>query len=183
MWYNYSIRGPMKSQISNRLVIAAMFVAMVPFSLAAGHQDNNQASTQIVSRGAPDRFIGIWKLHADKTPHAGTFNQVITIEGQGKNYKFTYDQSVGNGREDHLWYVTEMKGEIVTDTHMNGQPMPGKSRITRIDSGSFKVEGEIQKDVYRVSSDAQTMKLQRTYSVQTRPNVLHDVSLVFDRQK
>jgi len=183
MWYNYSIRGPMKPQISNRLVIAAMFVAMVPLSLAAGHQDNNQASTQTSLQGIPDRFIGVWKLRVDKTPHAGTFSEVITIEGQGKNYKFTYDQSFGNGTENHLWYVTEMKGEIVTDTHMNGQLVPGKSRITRIDSGSFKVEGEIQKEVCKVSSDGQIMKLQRTYSVRTRPNVLHDVSLVFDRQK
>jgi len=161
-----------------------MFVAMVPFSLAAGHQDNNQASTQIVSRGAPDRFIGIWKLHADKTPHAGTFNQVITIEGQGKNYKFTYDLSVGNGTENHLWYVTEMKGEIVTDAHINGEAVPGKSRITRIDSSSLKVEGEIQKGIYKVSVDGQIMKLQRTFLVQVgRPNVAKDVLLLFDREK
>jgi hypothetical protein len=67
---------------------------------------------------------------------------------------------------------------------MNGQPVPGKSRITRIDSGSFKVEGEIQKDVYNVSTDGQTMKSQRTYFVQAgRPNVLHDTLLRFDRQK
>jgi len=183
MWYNYSIEGPMKPQISNRLVIAAMFVATVPLSLAAGHQNNNQASAQTAPQGVADRFLGVWKLRVDKTPHAGTFSEVITIEGQGKDYKFTYDQSFGNGTEYHLWYVTEMKGEIVTDTHMNGQPVPGKSRITRIDSGSFKVEGEAQKDVFKVSADGQTMKLQRAYSVQTRPNVLHDVSLVFDRQK
>ena len=160
-----------------------MFVAMIPFPLAAGHQDNNQAaSTQTALQGVPDRFIGVWKLRMDKTPHARAFGEVITIEGQGKNYKFTYDQSFENGTENHLWYVTEMKGEIVTDTHMNGQPIPGKFRITRIDSGSFEVDGEIQKDVYKVSSDGQTMKLQRTYSVHTRPNVLHDISLVFDRQ-
>ena len=173
----------MKPQISNPLVIAAMFVALVPLSLAAGHQDNNQASNQIASQGVSDRFVGIWKLRADKTSQTGSLSQVITIEGQGKDYKFTYHLSVGNGTENHLWYVTEMKGEIVTAAHLNGQPVPGKSRITRIDSSSFKEEGEVQTDVYKVSPDGQTMKLQRTYSVQTRPNVLHDVSLVFDRQK
>jgi hypothetical protein len=173
----------MKPQISNRLVIAAMIVALVPLSFAAGHQDNNQAPNQIASQGVSDRFIGIWKLRADKTSQTGSLSQVITIEDQGKNYKFTYDLSVGNGKENHLWYITEMKGKIVTDSHLNGQPIPGKSRITRIDSSSFKVEGEIQKDVFKVSLDGQTMKVQTTYSVQTRPNVLHDVSLVFDRQK
>ena len=76
-----------------------------------------------------------------------------------------------------------MKGEATRPIQTNGHPMPGKSRVTRIDSGSFKVEGEIQTDVYKVSSDGETMKLQRTYSVQTRPNVLHDANLVFDRQK
>jgi hypothetical protein len=173
----------MKPQILNRLVMAAMFVVLVPLSLAAGHQDNNQASNQIAPQGVSDRFIGIWKLRVDKTSQAGSFSQVVTIEGQGKDYKFTYDQSVGTGTENHWWYVTDMKGEIVKPMQMNGQPMPGKPRVTRIDSSSFKVEGEVQKDVYKVSPDGQTMKLQRTYSVQTRPNVLHDVSLVFDRQK
>ena len=173
----------MKPPKSNRLVIAAMFIAMVPISLLAGHQDNNQATTRNDSQEAPDRFIGVWKLRADKTPQAATFSEVMTIEGQGKFYKFTYDQSFGNGAEEHLCYVTEMKGEIVTEPCVNGQPKPGKSRVTRIDSGTFKMESEIQKDVYKVSSDGQTMKLQRTYSMQTRPNVLHDVSLVFDRQK
>jgi hypothetical protein len=185
MWYNYSNRAPMKPQISNRLVIAAMFVATVPLSLAAGHQDNNQASTQTVLQGVPDRFIGVWKLRVDRPPHAGTFSEVMTIEGRGKNYKFTYDQSFGNRTEYHLWYVTEMKGEIVTDTHVNGQPKPGKSRITRIDSGSFKVEGEIQKDVYKVSSDGQTMKLRRTFptGMVIGTTRLQDESMLYDRQK
>src|SRR5260370_11757820 len=142
MWYNFSTQGGrMKPQISNRLVIAAMFVALVPLSLAASHQDNNQASTQIASQGVSDRFIGIWKLRVDKTSQAGSFSQVITIEGQGKDYKFTYDLSVGTGTENHWWYVTDMKGEIVKPMQMNGQPMPGKPpRITRIDSSRFKVE-------------------------------------------
>ncbi|HKM67334.1 MAG TPA: hypothetical protein VJX70_09230 [Candidatus Acidoferrum sp.] len=173
----------MKKRISSRAVIASVLIAFFPH-FGAAHQDKSQASTQIASQGIPDRFIGVWKLRVDNTPHAGTFGQVITIEGQGKNYKFTYDLSVGNGTEDHLWYITEMKGEIVTAKHMNGQPVSGKSRITRIDSSSFKVEGQVQKDVYKVSSDGQTMKLQRTYFVQAgRPNVLRDALLLFDRQK
>jgi len=173
----------LKMRISNRVVIASVLVALLPHP-GAGHQDKNQASTQVASQGVPDRFIGVWKLRVDKAPHAGTFSQVITIEGQGKDYKFTYDQSAGNGTEYHWWYVTDMKGEIVKPVQINGQPMPGKPRITRIDSSSFKVEGEIQKDVYKVSSDGQTMELQRTYLVQTaRPNMLQDVRLLFDRQK
>jgi hypothetical protein len=172
-----------KPPISNQLVVAAMVTAMVSFPLAAVHQDNSQASNNAAVQGIPDRFIGVWKMRVDKTRLPGSFSEVVTIEGLGKNYKFTYDQSFGNGTENHWWYVTEMEGKIVTDTHMNGQPTPGKSRITRIDSESFKVEGEIQKDVYKVSSDGQTMKLQRTYSMQTRPSVLHDTSFVFDRQK
>jgi hypothetical protein len=167
--------------MSYRVTIAFMLFALLPHP-NAGHQDNNQVSTQIAPQGVSDRFIGVWKLRVDKT-HAGTFSQVITIEGQGKDYKFTYDQSFGNGTEYHWSYVTDMKGEATRPIQTNGHPMPGKSRVTRIDSGSFKVEGEIQTDVYKVSSDGETMKLQRTYSVQTRPNVLHDANLVFDRQK
>src|SRR5579862_6332393 len=165
----------MKPQILNRLAIAAVFVALVSVSIAAGHRDNNQASNQIAPQGVSDRFIGIWKLRVDKTSQAVSFSQVLTIEGQEQGYKFTYDQSVGTGTENHWWYVTDMKGETVKPMQMNGQPMPGKPRVTRIDSTSFKVEGEVQRDVYKVSPDGQTMKLQRSYSAQTRPNVLHDV--------
>jgi len=173
----------MKPQIANRLVLATLFVATVPISLSVGHQNNKQASAQTALQGVPDRLIGVWKLRADKTSHAGSVSEVITIEAQGKNYKFTYDQSFGSGMESHLWYVSEMKGEVVTDTHLNGQPRPGKSRITRIDGESFEVEGEIQKDLYKVSSDGQTMEVHRTYSAQTRPTGPHDFSLVFERQK
>jgi hypothetical protein len=162
-----------------------MIVALVPLSHAAGHQENNQASTQTTPQGVPDRFIGVWKLRVDKTPHAETFSEVITIEGQqGKDYKFTYDVAAGSGRENRWSYVTDMKGETVKPVQMNGQPMPSSSRVTRIDSTSFKVEGEIQKDIYKVGADGQTLKLQRTWLVQVgRPNMATDVVMVFDRQK
>jgi hypothetical protein len=173
----------MKRQISNRLVVAAMIVALLPSFVEAGHPENAQSTAQVAPSGSADRFVGVWKLRVEKASPAGTFSQLITIETQGKEYKFTCDQSVGNGTEDHWWCVTNMKGEIVKPLRTNGQPMPGKPHVTRIDSGSFKVESEIQKDIYKVSSDGQTMKLRRTYSAQTRPNVLHDASLVFDRQK
>jgi hypothetical protein len=173
----------LKKRISKRLVIAAVLAAILSHP-GAGHQDNNRASTQVTPQGVSDRFIGIWKKRADKTPHAGTFSEVITIEDQGKDYKFTYDLSAENGFEIHFWYATDMKGEIVKAMQMNGQPMPGKSRVTRIDSSRFKVEGAIQRDIYKVSSDGQTMKLQRTYSAQVgSPNMVKDALLLFDRQK
>lgn len=172
----------MKRQISNQMAIAAVLVVLLA-GRSAGHQDNNQASTQVASQRVSERFIGVWKLREGKTPHAGSFSELMTIERQGEHYKFTHDQLFGSV-QNHLSYTTDMRGEIVTAAQMNGQPIPGKSRITRIDSSSFKVDGEILKDVYKVSSDGQTMKKQRTFFVQAgRPNVLHDSLLVFDRQK
>ena len=88
-----------------------------------------------------------------------------------------------NGKENHLSYVTDMKGETVKSVQKDGQPALGKSRITRIDSSSFKVESEIERGIYKVSTDGQTMKVKTTYSVTTRPNVLKDSELLFDRQK
>jgi hypothetical protein len=62
--------------------------------------------------------------------------------------------------------------------------MPGKLHVTRIDSSRFKVKGEIQREIYKVSSDGQTMNLQRTYLVQVgSPNMVKDALLLFDRQK
>ena len=147
-----------------RLAVAWVFVALLP-GPNKGQQDKNQASTQIASQGLPDRFIGVWKLRTDKWSHAGTFNELITIESQGGvDYKFTYDLSTEKGKEYHWSYVTHMKGEIVQPTQMNGQPWPSKIRVTRVDSSTYKEEGDIQKDVYKVNSDGQTMKLQRTYA-------------------
>jgi hypothetical protein len=174
----------MKRQVSNRFVIAAMLVALLPFFVAAGHQDKAESTAQFASPGGTDRFIGVWKLNADKSSNSGTLRESIVIEPQGKEFKLTYDWSAENGTELHWWYVTDMKGGIVNPTQTNGKPMSGKPRITRIDSGSFKVESEVQRDIYRVNADGQTMKLQRTYLVQVgRPNMAKDVLLLFDRQK
>ena len=171
----------MRKQVSNRAVWVAIAVFLLPHS-GAGHQDKKQASNSIASQETLDRFIGVWKLRVDKTQSAGTFSQVITIEDQGKDYRFTYDLAV-NGKENHLSYVTDMKGETVKSVQKDGQPAPGKSRITRIDSSSFKVESEIGRDIYKVSADGLTMKVKKTYSVTTRPNVLKDGELLFDREK
>ena len=167
-----------------RLAVAWVFVALLPGPNTGQQQDKSQASTQSTSQQAPAPFVGVWKLRVDKTQTPGTFSQIITIQDQGKDYKFTYDVAAGNGPENHWWYVTDMKGETVKPVQMNGQPMPSSSRVTRIDSNSFKVEGKVQKDIFSVSADGQTMKLQRTWLVQVgRPNMAKDALMMFDRQK
>jgi len=171
--------GATVKKFLQRLAVAWVFVALLP-SPNTGQQDKNQASTQVGSQGIPDLFIGIWKLHTGKP-----FNELITIESQGVDYKFTYDQSTGKGKEYHWSYITHMKGDTVQPVQMNGQPMASKIRITRIDSSTYRVEGDIQKDVYRVSSDGQTMKLHRTYlaGIVVGTTRLQDETLLFDRQK
>jgi len=177
------LEGRMKRRTSNWFVNATVLLALLPFP-CAGHQDKTQSANQIASLGVADRFIGVWKLNADKTSRSGTVSELITIESQGKDFKFTYDWSAENGTELHWWYVTDMKGGIVKPTQANGQPMSGKPRITRIDSGSFKIESEVLKDIYKVSADGQTMKLQRKYLIDVAPHILpKEIRLVFDRQK
>jgi hypothetical protein len=131
---------------------------------------------------ASDRFVGAWKLNTDKTTHSGIQGETITIELQGNNFKFTYDWMAENGTELHWWYVTDMKGSVVKPIQVNGQPMSGESRITRLASGAFKVESAILKDEYKVSADGKTMKLHRTFLVKTSPQrIPEEVQLVFER--
>lgn len=178
----------MKQLISNRLVVTAMLVALLPRFVAAGHQGNAQSTAQIASRGSEDRFIGTWNA---KKLRSGTVRESITIEPHETDFKFTYDWTAENGTELHWWYFTDMEGGVITYMGNIGLPLvkgkpvgkPSITRVTRLDSSSFKVESEIQRDIYKVSIDGQTMKLQRTYPFQVRPYGFHEFSSVFERQK
>jgi hypothetical protein len=162
-------------------VLAFLLTVLLPCA-DASHQDKNQSSAPIPV-AVPDRFVGVWKLREIKPASSEPFHELLTIENQGTKYRFTTDGWLGKGVEFHTWYVTEMKGETVQPMQTNGQATPGTLSVKRKDSSRFKVEGKIQKDVFTVSADGQTMTCERTFSVQTRPNILRDSTLLFDRQK
>lgn len=108
---------------------------------------------------------------------------MITIEIQGSDYKFLYDQLAENGTEMNWWFVTDMKGGCVKDIQVDGRPMSSTSCIKRIDSRSFVDDMAIIKDQYKVSSDGKALIVHRTFipprSVATR--VPRKVKLFFDR--
>jgi hypothetical protein len=120
-------------------VVAIGFILLIPF-VVPKQENPKTESTQIASQGVSDRFIGVWKLRVEKMSNRGTFSQLITIEGQGKDYKFTYDQSAGNGEEYHWWYVTDMKGEIVKPVQVACYPY----RFQRFQSGRGNPERRLR---------------------------------------
>jgi hypothetical protein len=157
------------------------FVALSPYP-GATPQDKTDSRTQLASPA--DRFIGVWKLNVDKSSRTGLVSESITIESQESNVKFTYDRLGENGTELHWWFVTDMKGGTVKPTQVNGRPMSGESRITRLDSYRFKDESAMQQDEYEVSANGQTMIIKRTNFLKHRPpQIPKQMRLVYERQK
>ena len=166
--------------ISSKCLVLALLICTLSSKTLS--QDQSPAANPATSAAASDRFLGPWKLNTDKTAHSGIRSETITIELQGMNFKFTYDTLAENGTESHWSCVTDMKGSVVKPAQVNGQPMNGKSRITRIDSGAFKEESAVVKDEYKVSADGKTLKLNRTFLVKTYPQIIPEkVQLLFER--
>ena len=142
---------------------------------------------------AGDRFIGTWKIDLAKTTAPGIAAETIIIEPQGASYKFIEDCVGENESRLHFWMVTDMQGGEVTLTQMNGQPMSGRWRFTRLSATAFVIEsaGVIPgKQEFEVSPNGQTLTVRDTLGngsttvIRTRPangkNVIEDI-LVFNR--
>jgi hypothetical protein len=172
-----------KRRTSERIVIGLSCVAFFAYRGAA-HQDKTPPPTQVGSPIAVDRFIGVWKLNLDKSSRTGTASELITIESQESNVKFTYDWLAENTTELHWWFVTDMKGGSVKHTQVNGRPMSSESRITRLDSYRFTDESSMKRDQYQVSADGKTMTIQRTNLFNPAPHKIpKEMRLVFERQE
>lgn len=121
-----------------------------------------------------DRFLGEWKLNAEKSSRVGIESETIKIEIDGSEYRFEYDQGGENGTVLHWWFVTDMKGGCVKHTQKNGQPMSSQSCVERLDGNRFFDKTLFGKDEYEVNRDGRRMTLHRT--------LLHaKMTLVFDR--
>jgi hypothetical protein len=150
----------------------------------ASPQDKTRAATRQFYPTA-DHFIGVWKLNEDKSTTKGA-SELITIEAQGRDFKFTYDWSADNGTELHWWFLTDMKGGLTKPVQTNGKPLSkdSESRITRVDSTKFIDDAKLLRDEYTVAADGLTMTIQRTYKFDPTPHKLPaKIVLAFDRQK
>ena len=148
------------------------------------HQDKTRSAARLFYPTA-DHFIGVWKLNEGKSTTKG-ISELITIEAQGSDLKFSYDWSADNGTELHLWFLTDMKGGLTKPVQTNGKPLSKESgsRITRVDSNKFIDDAKLLRDEYTVAADGLTMTIQRTYKFDPAPHKLPAITvLVFDRQK
>lgn len=150
-----------------------LLVGLALFPLLYASQER-PSDAPIPKQREGDRFIGEWKLNADKSSRVGIESESIKIESTGSDYRFEYDQGGENGTVLHWWFVTDMKGGCVKHTQKNGQPMSSQSCVERIDATRFFDKTLFGKDEYEVSRDGRRMTLHRT--------LLHaKMTLVFDR--
>jgi len=110
--------------------------------------------------------------------------EAITIEFENGHVKFTCEYLNESGVEFNYWFVTEMNGDVVKQTQMDGRPMNSHTRVTRLGPDRFREDSPIEVDEYKVSSDGHSMKVVRTYTLKPLPpKVPKQVQLVYDRQK
>jgi hypothetical protein len=122
-----------------------------------------------------DHFIGVWKRDRQKSLENGRqpvfhysfspYYELITIERQGSNFRFTYTSSDGKGGKHQRQFITEMKGTDVwptIDGKTTKQTPYMEVRVSRKDSDSF-VEGDsVFLNEYTVLPDGRTMTLHHT---------------------
>jgi len=126
-------------------------------------------------------FVGAWKLNTDKSSHSGIERESIQIDSQGDQYKFVYDRLGENGTELNWWFVTDMKGECVPHTLVNGKPMSSNSCITRSSPRKFVDDTKFLHEDYEVSSDSRQLIVHTQLKLQDPGKPLPVVKSVFDR--
>lgn len=150
-----------------------LFVGLALFPLLYASQER-PSDTPIPKPHTDDRFLGEWKLNAEKSSRVGIESETVKIETTGSEYRFEYDRGFENGTVLHWCFVTDMKGGCVKQTQKNGQPMSSQSCVKRLDANRFVDISIFGKYEYEVSRDGQRMTLHRT--------LLHSkATLVFDR--
>jgi len=92
--------------------------------------------------------------------NSGTQRASLKIELQGTDYKFTNDKLFDNGTELQWWFVTDMKGDCVKSTQLNGKPMGGETCMTRIDSNTFVRNDKLVTESYKVDPKKRTMTVE-----------------------
>ena len=118
-----------------------------------------QDAASVPVNSAPDNFVGEWKFNPEKSS-PGTQRASLKIELQGTDYKFTNDKLFDNGTELQWWFVTDMKGDCVKSTQLNGKPMGGETCMTRIDSNTFVRNDKLVTESYKVDPKKRTMTVE-----------------------
>src|SRR6266487_276450 len=96
-----------------------------------------------------DNFVGTWQLNANKSSRSGVERESIQIDFQGGQYKFVCDRLGENGTELNWWFQTDMKGECVILTGVDGKPMSGTSCVTRLSPRKFVNDTKIIHEEYQ----------------------------------
>ena len=169
-----------------------LLVALALLSLGSCHEKNSTLPRSSPTPEMVDHFIGVWKRDRQKSLEGGRqpffhyfFSpnyELITIERQGSNLRFTYTLSDDNGGKYERQFITDMKGPIVWATMIDGKPTKPTlymedMRVTRRDSDSFVEAGSVFVNEYTVLSDGRTMTLHHTPYVDNE----RDRVLFFDR--
>lgn len=169
-----------------------LLVALALLSLGSCQEKNSTLPRSSPVSESVDHFIGVWKRDRQKSLENGrqpVFHyffspnyELIAIERQGSNFRFTYTSSDDKGGKHERRFMTDMKGPVVWATMTDGKPTKPAlymedMRVTRKDSDSFVEAGSVFLNEYTVLSDGRTMTLHHTPYVDNE----RDRVLVFQR--
>ena len=154
----------------NRVLVILAGVLLASVAVAVSQE---AASTDVLT--------GTWNLNTNKSSQSGIERESIRIELAGDQHKFVYDRLGENGTELNWWFVTDMKGDCVNHTQVNGQPMTSKSCISRLGPRTFVNDTAILHEKYELSSDGRKMVVHTKFKGHPTGRSLPEQKLVFDR--
>ncbi|HTV82758.1 MAG TPA: hypothetical protein VME18_08925 [Acidobacteriaceae bacterium] len=95
--------------------------------------------------------------------------------------KFTYDWKWENGEELKWWLVTDLDGECVRDTQVNGEPMTSESCLKLLPSGQLVDDNRIVLDRYSLNREGARLRIHRVNRISPAGRKLPDVDLILNR--
>jgi len=108
-----------------------------------------------------NRFVGVWKLTKVESLSRHKYDEILTIEPQGSNFKFTFDNSeTGKGNVPHWWFVTDLNGSRSEIHPTPNSPVPGEPDgiiMHHWAPDTLLLQNWLCHTEYKISADAQSM--------------------------
>ena len=131
------------------------------FALSSCQRQNAAVADPSSLAKSANRFVGVWKLNRVESISMRKYDEMLTIEPEGSNFKFTFDNSeTGKGNVPHWWFVTDLIGSRSEIHPTPNSPVPAERDgiiVTRKTPDTLLLQGSICQTEYKISADAQSM--------------------------
>jgi hypothetical protein len=169
---------PSREGCATMRFLLAMFAL---FAVCSCQPRNAAVADSPPAAKSANRFVGVWKLNKDKSISMRKYDEMLTTEPAGSNFKFTFDNSeTGKGNVPHWWFVTDLNGSRSEIHPAPNSPLPAEREgitVTRKTPDTLLLQGSICQTEYKISADAQSMTAHVECNVDYDPRRV----LVYDR--